>query len=72
MAKKPLSGWLRLWVLGTVLWSGYTLWLFNWTVGNPGPFYIVWPLWTLAPALAVLLLGYGVRWVVHGFRASAP
>ena len=64
------GGWIRLWVVGSVLWSIYAaVWLdrsysrhWNFTAN-----LIDYVFWILAPCLFVLALGWAVRWIYRGF-----
>jgi hypothetical protein len=71
----------RLWVLATAIWAGTVIWRHDigclrshgWTGfnqagcngGQPSP----WPEFLLPPII-VLIVGYGLLWVLKGLRAK--
>jgi hypothetical protein len=62
-----MNGWLRLWLVATVLWA-----LFAWVVAINayGPktffFYVA-----VVPPSFALALGYAIAWIRDGFRKEA-
>ncbi len=66
------GGWMRLWIVGSVLWSLYVAAMFLDGVRDRWDDLTVWSvvyvfgIW-LVPCLFVLALGWAVRWVYRGF-----
>ena len=63
--KKKLSGWMRLWIVGSSLWTIYvTVGLEPWRIfDNPSFFLGVW----LLPCVGTFLLGKAIGWIYRGF-----
>jgi hypothetical protein len=61
-----MNGWLRLWVLVTVVWGLFAVTL---AALDQDDFHI-WFFFGVLPPLFFLALGYGVAWVLRGFGAG--
>ena len=65
--KKKLSGWMRLWIVGSSLWSLFWLLVIepwrNTDIANPMSFLE----YGLLPCLGTFLLGKAAGWIYRGF-----
>ena len=63
--KKKISGWMRLWIVGSSIWAIYAIALAAGAGGveTVGLFLLIW----LLPCVGTFLLGNAIGWIYRGF-----
>lgn len=61
------NGWMRLWTLGVVCWLCFITFVVIFDGLGWDAFLFILT-FSVLPPIATLALGYGIAWVIQGFR----